>query len=353
MKNIKKLVASALIFTTTMTTIGCSKTAESNTTTDLNPKTVLAELDGEQILLSDVDAEISALISSLKEEHGEDLDEDTLNYINSERVYVLQQLIQEKILLKKAEELDLIPNEEDLNTKIEENIQGLIEYYGGEEELNQAKEYYGYTDDSFNEFIKSQVIQEAVVEEVTKDITVSEEEINEFYEENKDYYFTQNEGANALHILFETEDDAKEAKAKIDSGEVTFDELFKKYLEKEETEETEDADSSISYPLSEDLGFVEYEQQYFDTDFLAGFKEVKEGEISEPVKSSFGYHLISVSGISNEKVVTPLEDVKDVIISQVEYEKKLELFQNKLIEWESEYNLKVTAESIGYSPEEE
>lgn len=350
MKNIKKLVAGALIFTTAITAIGCTKTNPSNTISDLSPTTVLAELDGEQILLSDVDVEISALIDSFKEQYGDDLDEDTLNYINSERVYVLQQLIQEKILLKKAEELNLIPSEEDLNAKIEENIQGLIEYYGGEEKLNEAKQYYGYTDDTFNDFIKSQVIQETVVEEITKDVTVSEEEINKFYEENKDFYFTQNEGANALHILFETEEEAKEAKAKIDSGETTFDELFKKYLEKEDTEDT---DGSLSYPLSEDLGFVEYEQPHFDTDFLAGFKEVKDGEISDPVKSSFGYHLISVSGISNEKVVTPLKDVKDAITSEVEYQKKLELFQNKIIEWEQEYNLKVTADSIGYNPEEE
>lgn len=350
MKNIKKLVAGALIFTTAITAMGCTKTTTPNTTTGLNPTTVLAELNGEKILLSDVDAEISTLIDSLKEEYGDDLDEDTLNYINSERVYVLQQLIQEKILLKKAEELNLIPSEEDLNAKIEENIQGLIEYYGGEEKLNEAKQYYGYTDDTFNDFIKSQVIQETVVEEITKDVTVSEEEINKFYEENKDFYFTQNEGANALHILFETEEEAKEAKAKIDSGETTFDELFKEYLKKEDTEDT---NGSLSYPLSEDLGFVEYEQPNFDTDFLAGFKEVKDGEISDPVKSSFGYHLISVSGISNEKVVTPLKDVKDVIKSEVEYQKKLELFQNKIIEWEEEYNLKVTADSIGYNPEEE
>ena len=38
--------------------------------------------------------------------------------------------------------------------------------------------------------------------------------------------------------------------------------------------------------LVEDLGYVEYNQQNYDTDFLDGFKTLKEGEISAPVKSN-------------------------------------------------------------------
>lgn len=350
MKNIKKLVSMALILTTVLTSVGCS--SNQNTQSNISATTVLAEVAGEKILLKDVDAEISTIIDSLKEEYGDELTEDTLDYLNTQRVSVLQQLVQEKILLKKAEELKLIPDEKELNSKIEEQIKSLVEYYGSEEDLNKAKESYGYTDESFNEFIKNQVIQEIVVNEITKDITVSEDEISKFYEDNKDIYFTKNEGAYAQHILFETEEDAKEAKALIDSGESSFEDLFEKYSTTEESTENESSDE-ITYPKAEDLGFVEYEQEYFDTDFLAGFKEVKEGEVSNPVKSSFGYHLIKATDILKEKIVTPLDEVKESISSEVEYQKKYELFQNKLVEWEEEYNLKYSADSIGYNPEEE
>lgn len=341
MIKIKKLLASALILSTSLVAVSCS-TTKSN----LDPKTVLGEVNGQQITLEDVDTELIGYIDYLKEEFGDNfeskIDEQTKVYLNSERATVLNQLIQEKVLLKKAEELNLVPEESELNSKIEENIKELTEFYGGEDELDAAKKQYGYTDDTFNEFIKSQIIQETVVDYVTKDITVSDDEINTFYEENKEKYFTQQIGANAKHILFETEEEAIKCKEEIDAKEITFEEAFEKYSENK---------MQNLKPLSEDLGFVEYEQANFDTDFLTGFKKVKEGEVSDPVKSSFGYHLIKVSGITNEPTITPLNDVKEAILNQISYEKKFEKYQNQLIEWKDEMNVKITASAIGYEPQ--
>jgi len=93
MKNVKKLVACALILISTMTTMGCSKTTKP-TSNELTTTTVLAELDGEKILLSDVDKEISALIQSYKDKQGEDLNDVALEQINNARVSTLDQLIQ-------------------------------------------------------------------------------------------------------------------------------------------------------------------------------------------------------------------------------------------------------------------
>lgn len=343
MINIKKIITSAIVLSTALIAVGCS-----SNNSNLDPSTVLGEVSGQQITLKDVDTELVAYIDYLKEEHGDNfeskIDEQTKVYLNSERATVLNQLIQEKILLKKAEELNLIPKEEDLNKQIEENIKELEEYYGGVEELNNAKKQYGYTDETFNNFVRSQVIQETVVEEVTKDITVSDEEIKKFYEDNKDNYFTQGIGANSKHILFETEEDAKKLKEEIDNKTTTFEEAFEKYKSNK---------AENKKPLSEDLGFVEYEEENFDTDFLAGFKKVKEGQVSEPVKSSFGYHIIYASGITTEPKVTPIDEVKDAITNQISYEKKFEKYQNQLIEWKEEMNVKITASSIGYEPEDE
>lgn len=342
MNKIKKIIATALVLSTAFTVIGCSTTIGGNKAS----KTVLAEVNGKTITLGDIDKEISTLIKTLQDEHGKDfetkIDEETKAYFNNERATVLKQIVQENVLLKKAEELKLMPTEEELNKKIDENIKELSEYYGGDEELEKAKEYYGHTDESFRMFVKNQVIQETVVEEVTKDIKVSDEEIKKFYEDNIDTYFTQGIGANAKHILFEKEEDAKKLKADIDAKKTTFKDAFEK---------NKNNKSENKKPIAEDLGFVTYDQENLDKDFLKGFKAVKEGAVSTPVKSSFGYHIIEATGVTTEPVITPLKDAKEAIIAQLEFEKKSEKFKNQLIEWQEEMNVKFTASSIGLESE--
>ena len=135
---------------------------------------------------------------------------------------------------------------------------------------------------------------------------------------------------NAKHILFESEDEALAAKAKIDSGETTFDALFEQYK----------GNASGKFPKAEDLGYVENDKENFDTDFLAGFKQLKEGEISAPVKSSFGYHIIKVEGVQAEDTTTPLDEVKDSIKSTLETDKKKEVYNSTLEQWKKDLKVK-------------
>ena len=161
------------------------------------------------------------------------------------------------------------------------------------------------------------------------DHTVTDEDVEKYYNENIDKY-KKKAGANAKHILFESEDEALAAKAKIDSGETTFDALFEQYK----------GNASGTFPKAEDLGYVENDKENFDTDFLAGFKQLKEGEISAPVKSSFGYHIIKVEGVQAEDTTTPLDEVKDSIKSTLETDKKKEVYNSTLEQWKKDLKVK-------------
>ena len=160
-------------------------------------------------------------------------------------------------------------------------------------------------------------------------VTVTDEDVEKYYNENIDKY-KKKAGANAKHILFESEDEALAAKAKIDSGETTFDALFEQYK----------GNASGKFPKAEDLGYVENDKENFDTDFLAGFKQLKEGEISAPVKSSFGYHIIKVEGVQAEDTTTPLDEVKDSIKSTLETDKKKEVYNSTLEQWKKDLKVK-------------
>ncbi len=332
MRKIKNIVVAAAITTMAFSITGCKMIEK---TPEAIQKTVLAKVGDEKITMADVDSELQADIDYLIETYGEDyennIDDSLKEQLKTVRTQVLEQLVDDKVLITKGTELGYMPSDDELATAIEEEKAKFVEAYGGEDGLKEALEYYGMSDEKFNSFVENMVKTEKVKEAMIKDITVSDEEVEQYYNDNIDEY-TVKAGANAKHILFETEEEAQDAKNKIDSGETTFEDLYSQY--------TSNA-SSGTKPLSEDLGYVENDQEGYDTDFLAGFKTLKEGEVSAPVKSSFGYHIIKVEGVQTEEKVTSLDDVKDTIKSTLLSEKQEETYNSTLEEWKKELNVKL------------
>lgn len=332
MRKIKNIVVAAAITTMAFSITGCKMIEK---TPEAIQKTVLAKVGDEKITMADVDSELQADIDYLIETYGEDyennIDDSLKEQLKTVRTQVLEQLVDDKVLITKGTELGYMPSDDELATAIEEEKAKFVEAYGGEDGLKEALEYYGMSDEKFNSFVENMVKTEKVKEAMIKDVTVSDEEVEQYYNDNIDEY-TVKAGANAKHILFETEEEAQDAKNKIDSGETTFEDLYSQY--------TSNA-SSGTKPLSEDLGYVENDQEGYDTDFLAGFKTLKEGEVSAPVKSSFGYHIIKVEGVQTEEKVTSLDDVKDTIKSTLLSEKQEETYNSTLEEWKKELNVKL------------
>lgn len=332
MRKIKNIVIVAAITTMAFSITGCKMIEK---TPEAIQKTVLAKVGNDKITMADVNSELQADIDYLTETYGEDyeknIDDSLKEQLKTARTQVLEQLVDDKVLITKGTELGYMPSDEELATAIEEEKAKFTEAYGGEEGLKEALEYYGMSDEKFDSFIENLVKTDKVKEAMIKDVTVSDEEIEQYYNDNIDKY-TVKAGANAKHILFETEEEAQDAKNKIDSGETTFEDLYSQY---------EANKSSGTKPLSEDLGYVENEQEGYDTDFLAGFKTLKEGEVSAPVKSSFGYHIIKVEGVQTEDKVTPLDDVKDSIKSTLLSEKQEEVYNSTLEEWKKDLNVKL------------
>ncbi len=332
MRKIKNIVVAAAITTMAFSITGCKMIEK---TPEAIQKTVLAKVGDEKITMADVNSELQADIDYLIETYGEDyennIDDSLKEQLKTVRTQVLEQLVDDKVLITKGTELGYMPSDDELATAIEEEKAKFVEAYGGEDGLKEALEYYGMSDEKFNSFVENMVKTEKVKEAMIKDVTVSDEEVEQYYNDNIDEY-TVKAGANAKHILFETEEEAQDAKNKIDSGETTFEDLYSQY--------TSNA-SSGTKPLSEDLGYVENDQEGYDTDFLAGFKTLKEGEVSAPVKGSFGYHIIKVEGVQTEEKVTSLDDVKDTIKSTLLSEKQEETYNSTLEEWKKELNVKL------------
>jgi foldase protein PrsA len=242
-------------------------------------------------------------------------------------------LVTEKILLQKATELNLKPSDEDINKKIEETISQYKAQYPAEGQFDSVLEQSGITEDELKESLKNQIITNAVQEDILKDIEVTDDDVQTYYNENKDAKYAVGAGATASHILVADEETAKGLKAKLDAG-ADF-----ATVAKENSTDTGTKDNGGS------LGFVAYNSTQLVTEFMDGFKTLKEGEVSEPVKSQFGYHIIKATGLK-EAQVTPFDEVKDEIKSTLLQQKQGDTFNGKIEEWKKELKVETFEDKL-------
>ena len=239
-------------------------------------------------------------------------------------------LVKDKMLELKAEEMNVMPTQEEIDEQVQSTLDQMIETYGGEDEFNTALENANLTLDEYKEnitkTIKSNLIANKVSEELFKDVSITDDDIKAYYEEHKDSFGE----ANAEHILLSDETKAKEVRERLMNGE-DFATVAKEVSEEPAAKES-----------GGNLGVIKYDSTTYDADFLAGLKTLKEGEISEPVKSQFGYHIIRATKVKQET----FDEAKDDIKTTLENEKKNEIYEATIEQWKEEYKVKTYEDKL-------
>ena len=157
---------------------------------------------------------------------------------------------------------------------------------------------------------KRLIVESFLKKKVEVESKVSDEEMKKFYEQNKDK-FKSGEQIRASHILVKTEKEAKDILAQLKSG-GNFETLAKK----------SSVDSSSA--KGGDLGWFGKGSMVpvFEKAALA----LKEGQISDVVKSDFGFHIIKLTG-KRAAGIRPFEEVKEQIKGAIMPTKQQEVFQ--------------------------
>lgn len=326
MKNIKKIIATAMISVFAVTAVGCNMIKK---TPEAIKKTVVAKVGDEKITQGDLDKELEPVISQLKQQFGENYtsNEQAMQQLNDYKKQTVEGMVQAKVFAKKGNY-----NKEEIEKEVDKNLAEIKEQLKDkyEEALNKEK----LTEDVLKEKIRLRTISQKVYEDILKDVSVSDEDVKKNYDENKDVKYINKPGADMYHILLKDEEAAKKAKARLDKGED-----FKKVSD----EVSEDPGAKAQ---GGSLGFVEYDTQTFDKDFLAGAKALKEGEISAPVKTQFGYHIIMVKNVKTTGSVKPFEEVKDSIKADLENRARQDKFNTTYEQWKKDLNVEIIEKNI-------
>lgn len=197
---------------------------------------------------------------------------------------VLQQLVFEKALSKEYE-----VDEKEIDEQINE-LKAL-----GEEQFNMFLMQSQFKDEDDLRF--NMRLNELLNKAAMDRISVSENEVKKYYDEKLP-------DIKASHILVKDEETALKVKEQLENG-GDFAAVSKAFSE----DKTADAQGG-------DLGTISYSDPQLDAAFKEAAFKLEQDEISDPVESQFGFHIIKVT---DKPTKEPFEDVK------ADYEKELKL----------------------------
>ncbi len=147
---------------------------------------------------------------------------------------------------------------------------------------------------------------ELSLDKLAADVEASEEQLKDYYQEQKDLYTTK-ERRKISHILFafnkNSADDSKALERALQAKEQLKEKDFA-------TLASEVSDDKLTAKNGGDLGL--FNIGVMDKAFEDAAASLKLGEVSEPVKSAFGYHLIKVTELVPAKI-KPYDSVKEEI----------------------------------------
>src|SRR3954447_868272 len=202
----------------------------------------------------------------------------------------LSYLIDNKIVDLEAEKENIQVSDKE----IDEEMQVYIDSNGGDEAFNSALEQSGVAKADIETDIVNYL---KIVKLLESDIDITDEEMKTYLEENKESY-NEPEQVEASHILVADEATANEVKEKLAAGE-DFASLAKEY-----STDTANAESGGG------LGFFAKGEMATEFEDIAFSMNI--GDISDPVQTDYGYHIINVTD-KKEAKESVYEDHKDEI----------------------------------------
>lgn len=336
MNKVKKILSIAIIGMFTLSSAGCIVKTQAG-----KDNTVVAKVGKEKIKVIDVRNKMKATEESIKAQNNGSLtSEAAIEQLKTQYKNMLNNMAEQKLLYLKAVELKIAVDASKVDDEAKKQVSLIKEemFNNSEEEFKKALENAGMTEADLTHNYRESILDDPqavsadrVQYEVTKNEKVTDEEIKTYYDTNIATY-TTNPGAILSHIIVKTEEEAKAVKEKLDKGEKFED------LAKNNSDSTKDTGGS--------LGYIENDNANYDADFMAAAKKLGEGEVSGPVKSSFGWHIIKATGLVKEKKVKTLDEVKDAIKTSLLSQRRQSKFDELVEEWKKKEGFKVYDDTL-------
>jgi peptidyl-prolyl cis-trans isomerase C len=288
----------------------------------------VAEVEGRKINKADLEKDFKAALESSGKPASDLTDQQKQQGYRA----VLDDMIIERLLTKRSADLKVT------DAEVEKNLEQYKVMFPTADKLNEALKSHGLTLDKMKDDIRNSLRQQQWIEaQVAGKIGVTDADAQTFYNGNTDK-FQMPDSVRASHILFAVPQDAKpdvatdkeklakSTKARIDKGE-DFAKLAKDL-----------SDDPGSKANGGDLDFFTHDRMV--PEFADAAFKLKVGEVSDPVKSQFGYHIIKVTDKKAARTV-PFAEAKDKILAYLKETKKRQAVNELITSMRAKADVKV------------
>jgi foldase protein PrsA len=236
---------------------------------------------------------------------------------------ILQNLVQRAELAQKAPGLNVTVTD----AQVEKSLKQIKkQYFGGSEQRYKAElKRQCVTDAEVRQDVRANVLSDSIYKKVTAGVNVSDADVKAYYDSHQSVY-TQPESRVVRHILVKDKALADKLYTQLKGG-ADFAALAKKY--------SQDPGSKAQggeLTISRGQTVPEFDKVAFD---------LKTGEISKPVKTQFGWHIIQAEKDTTKSKKTPFAQVKAAIKQQLVQQQRSDALQKWLAGVQAEFAKKV------------
>jgi parvulin-like peptidyl-prolyl isomerase len=251
------------------------------------PRGAIAKVGSGTVTKSDFDKIMAQAAAQAKASSSAFPKEGTPEYAGF-KARVVDYLVTLELVRQKAAQLKITVTPKD----VQDRINTIYQQYNGQKKVEALLAKQGMTVQDLQTQLQDSILQEKVQAAVFQNVKVTDQQVQAYYNAHKQS-FHQGVSRNTRHILLKTKAQAEKVRALLvaNNTDANWQKVAKEY--------SQDPGSKNS---GGDLGAVTQGQMVppFDKATFA----LKVGEVSQPVKSTYGWHIIEVTKINPASVTT-------------------------------------------------
>ncbi len=294
---------------------------------------IVATVDDEVILISDIREEVAPLLADLRSKGLSQ--EEIQSEIDNATKKALDRYIERLLLYRKAINLGLQVDEKEIDDKVER----IKRKYGSPEEFERLLKESGETFSEFRERVKQQLIALSFANQKRRDfekeITISEPDILKYYNEHTEE-FSHPQRVLVRRIFLSAPKNSPER----ESVRKRIYEIYEQ-IQKEGADFKELASSVSEGPEADQKGLIGWISKGDLIPELEEFvNKASVGEVSKPIETEWGFHILKVEE-RQEAGVIPYEQARLLIEPKLKENYVNERYQKWIDELKKEARIRI------------